>query len=306
MLKHTLLMATALAALALSQPSAAAPDGIKVGVLSCNVASGWGYILGSSKDVTCTYHPNHGEDDRYTGSISKFGVDIGYTSSGELTWDVIAPTSDMRAGALQGDYAGASASATVIAGLGAHALFGGFDKSIALQPVSFESSCGLDVSGGIGELSLRAIQPPAQISEVAPPQPPALPPAPPPEPRAEIHSVIFQVEFRFDKATLTPEGREIVRHAADAAERLHLVRILVTGNADRVGSADYNQDLSLRRAETIKAELVRDGLDENLIVTAGRGFCDPVVPTAAGVRERLNRRVVIDIRTSSEPRQAWR
>jgi outer membrane protein OmpA-like peptidoglycan-associated protein len=306
MLKRTLLTATALAALSLSQPSAAEPDGIKVGVLSCNVASGWGYILGSSKDVTCAYHPNHGEDDHYTGSISKFGVDIGYTSSGNLTWDVIAPTSDMRAGALQGDYAGASASATVIAGIGAHALFGGFDKSIALQPVSFESSSGLDVSGGIGELSLRAVEPPAQISEAAPPPPPP-PPAPlPPEPRAEIHSVVFQVTFRFDKAALSPEGREIIRHAAIAAERLHPVRILVTGNADRIGSADYNQDLSLRRAQTVKAELVRDGLDENLIFAAGHGYRDPLVPTPEGVRERQNRRVVIDIRTTSEPRQAWR
>lgn len=303
MWKRSLLAAALPAALVVSQPVAASPDGIKIGVLSCHVAGGWGYIVGSSKTVTCVYRPNHGESDKYTGSISDLGVDIGYTSSGELSWDVIAPTSDTNAGALAGDYAGASASATVAAGVGANVLLGGFDKSVALQPVSFESSSGLDVSGGIGELSLRAVPPSPQVAEVAPPPPPA---APAPMPHAQVHSTIYQVTFRFDKATLTPQARIIVHRAADAAEHMHTVRVLVAGNADHVGSATYNQRLSLKRAESVKAELMHDGLDEKLIYVAGRGYRDPLVSNAPGVREKLNRRAVIDIRTTGEARQASR
>src|ERR1700685_460758 len=100
-------------ALAFAAPAQAAPHGVKVGTLTCHVASGWGFVFGSSKDLRCNFRPNGHMGEHYTGSISKFGVDIGYTEGGELIWGVFAPSSDIRAGALEGDYAGASASATV-------------------------------------------------------------------------------------------------------------------------------------------------------------------------------------------------
>lgn len=137
----------------LAAPAQAA--GVKVGVLTCNVDSGWGYILGSSKEVRCNYVPNRGYGEHYAGSISKVGVDIGYTKGGVLIWDVVAPSSDMRPGALEGGYGGVSASATVGAGVGANVLLGGFDKSIALQPVSIEGNTGLNVAAGIGALNLK-------------------------------------------------------------------------------------------------------------------------------------------------------
>ena len=136
--------------------SQAAPHGVKVGMLTCHVHSGWGYVVGSSKTMDCSYKPRDRGPDYYKGNISKLGVDIGYTSGGTLVWDVIAPTSDMRPGALEGDYAGATASATVGVGIGANALIGGFDKSIALQPVSVEGNTGLNISGGIGEMNLKS------------------------------------------------------------------------------------------------------------------------------------------------------
>ncbi len=302
--KFLLASTVALGALVLSPSAMATPNGVKVGILTCNVEGGWGYILGSSKDLSCTYHPNHSEDDRYVGSISKFGVDIGYTSSGTLVWDVIAPTSDVRPGALQGDYGGATASATVAAGVGANVLFGGFDKSIALQPISFESNSGLDVAAGIGELNLREARPvPTPVASLSPAQ---LPPDPPLPRVAAIHTTTFMVSFDFDKATLTYDARKIVSDAANNASRERLVRILVTGHADRVGTDDYNQHLSWRRAEAVKVELVRDGFDARLISVSGRGFLDPVVQTAPGVRDRENRVVVIELRADGEPRQASR
>ena len=147
--------AVAIAGLACANAAVAAPHGVRVGDLTCNVASGWGFVFGSSKDLHCTFRGNDRRE-HYTGSISKFGVDIGYTEGGVLVWGVFAPTSDMRQGALQGDYGGASAQATVGLGVGANVLIGGLDKSIALQPISVEGSKGLNVAAGIGAISLKA------------------------------------------------------------------------------------------------------------------------------------------------------
>jgi hypothetical protein len=93
--------------------------------------------------------------EHYSGTISKWGVDIGYTGKSKLIWAVFAPTSDVRPGALEGEYAGATAQATVGVGLGANVLIGGLDKSVALQPVSVEGSTGLNVAAGIGQISLK-------------------------------------------------------------------------------------------------------------------------------------------------------
>jgi hypothetical protein len=157
MSKFRLMMGTAatLAVLACSGAANAAPAGVRVGDLTCNVASGWGFVFGSSKDLHCTYRGNNHRE-HYIGSISKFGVDIGYTEGGVLVWGVFAPTSDMREGALEGTYAGASAQATVGVGVGANVLIGGLDKSIALQPLSVEGSKGLNVAAGIGSISLKS------------------------------------------------------------------------------------------------------------------------------------------------------
>jgi hypothetical protein len=146
--------AAAAAILAFASPAGAA--GVKVGVLTCHVSSGWGFIFGSSKDLHCSFSPSaRGAGERYVGAVSKFGVDVGYTSGGVLLWDVIAPTSSLKRGALAGAYAGASASATVGIGAGANVLVGGFNRSITLQPVSIEGNTGLNVAAGIGEITLH-------------------------------------------------------------------------------------------------------------------------------------------------------
>ncbi len=148
--------AAAAAVLAFAGAADAAPHGLKVGTLTCNVASGWGFVFGSSKDLHCTFRGNRDRGEHYTGTISKFGVDIGYTEGGVLVWGVFAPSSDIRPGALAGDYAGATASATVGVGLGANVLIGGLDKSFALQPLSVEGNKGLNVAAGVGAISLSS------------------------------------------------------------------------------------------------------------------------------------------------------
>ncbi|HWD27056.1 MAG TPA: DUF992 domain-containing protein [Rhizomicrobium sp.] len=132
-----------------------APAGIKVGSLTCNVEGGMGFIFTSEKTLKCTYAPNSGAGEHYVGTFSKYGIDIGFASQATLVWGVVAPTSDVRAGSLEGDYAGATAGATFGIGLGANVLIGGLDKSIALQPVSVQGNTGLNIAAGLGVITLK-------------------------------------------------------------------------------------------------------------------------------------------------------
>ena len=133
---------------------AQAQGGVQVGVLTCNVASGFGFIFGSSRAVNCTFSPSAGPPQHYVGAINKFGVDIGYLQGGVIVWTVVAPTANIALGSLSGTYAGATGSATVGVGVGANVLVGGSGSSISLQPVSIEGSTGLNVAAGIAEISL--------------------------------------------------------------------------------------------------------------------------------------------------------
>ena len=147
--------ALAISAMAFASPASADEATVKVGILNCHVEGGWGFVFGSSKDMRCTYRPSRGANEHYYGTINKYGVDIGYTEGGAILWVVFAPASTVKPGALAGDYAGATASATAAVGVGAHVLIGGFRHSITLQPVSIEGNTGLNVAAGIGALTLR-------------------------------------------------------------------------------------------------------------------------------------------------------
>jgi outer membrane protein OmpA-like peptidoglycan-associated protein len=128
----------------------------------------------------------------------------------------------------------------------------------------------------------------------APPPPPPAPivsPAPAPAP-----SRSYLVFFDWDRADLSARARQIVADAAANAARVQYTRIEVDGNADRSGTPQYNQGLSLRRAQTVAAELVKDGVQQSAINIQAFGDTRPLVPTAAGVREPQNRRVEIIIR----------
>ena len=150
-----MMSAAAIGVMAFAGSAQAATHGVKVGELTCGVASGWGFVFGSSKDLRCVFRQHNKKPVHYSGSISKFGVDIGYTEGGVLIWGVVAPVSDMRPGALEGDYVGVSAGATAGVGVGASVLVGGFDKSFSLQPLSVSGNEGLNVAAGIGSISLK-------------------------------------------------------------------------------------------------------------------------------------------------------
>lgn len=143
-------------ALALPASSMAqGPERTKVGTLTCDISAGIGLIITSKKDLTCMFTPAQpGPREVYVGSITKFGLDLGATAGGEMVWSVYAPSS-RHFGALAGNYSGASAEATVGAGLGANVLVGGSDRTVALQPLSVQGQAGLNVAAGVADLRLR-------------------------------------------------------------------------------------------------------------------------------------------------------
>jgi hypothetical protein len=127
----------------------------KVGTLTCDISGGIGVIIASKKSVACMFTPAQpGPREVYTGSISKFGLDVGATAGGEMVWSVFAHSNKVF-GALAGNYAGASAEATVGAGLGANVLVGGSNRTVALQPLSVQGQTGLNLAVGVSELVLN-------------------------------------------------------------------------------------------------------------------------------------------------------
>ena len=127
---------------------------VRAGYLTCHVDAGWGFIFGSSRKLDCAYAMQPGYTEYYFGSVTKFGADIGYLQSGVIIWAVLAPTTNLGQGALAGHYGGATVSAAVGVGAGANVLLGGFNSSIALQPVSIEGQNGLNVAAGVASMNL--------------------------------------------------------------------------------------------------------------------------------------------------------
>jgi hypothetical protein len=144
----------ALGALALFAPAHALDATAKIGTMTCHVSSGWGFVFGSTRELRCVF-TGGGRTENYSGKISKFGVDIGYQQSGVILWAVLAPTTDLKAGALTGDYGGLTAGAAAGVGGNANVLVGGSTKSISLQPISIEGDKGINLAVGIAAISLQ-------------------------------------------------------------------------------------------------------------------------------------------------------
>jgi outer membrane protein OmpA-like peptidoglycan-associated protein len=126
---------------------------------------------------------------------------------------------------------------------------------------------------------------------VAPPPAPVAAVAPAPAPARS-----YLVFFDWDKYSLTDRARQIIREAADNSTKVQYTRIEVNGYTDTSGTPKYNQGLSVRRAQAVAAELVKDGVPRNAISIQGFGDTHLLVPTGPGVREPQNRRVEIIIR----------
>jgi OmpA-OmpF porin, OOP family len=150
--------------------------------------------------------------------------------------------------------------------------------SAAAQPGAAQST--LNTGGQAGGPLVPANNPPA-VGTTAPP-PAAAPPM-----------REFTAYFDFNSSKLKPEARSVVQQAAAAAKQGQVTHIDVTGHTDTVGSAQFNQALSERRADAVRKELIADGVSADQITAKGVGKTELAVPTADGVKEARNRRAVI-------------
>ena len=148
-------MGAAFAAAALMPANA--QNRVQVGTLACSVSAGIGLIVASQRNVSCNFQPDGGPPEAYVGTMTIIGLDVGFTTGSAIVWGVFAGT-NRYVGMLSGTYAGGSAQATVVAGVGANALIGGSNNSVALQPLSVQGQVGLNAAAGIGALTIRLAQ----------------------------------------------------------------------------------------------------------------------------------------------------
>jgi hypothetical protein len=129
-------------------------NGANTGSLSCNVAGGAGFVVGSTKALNCIFTRADGSGERYVGEVKRFGIDIGYTREAQIVWLVFAPGT-VGAGVLAGSYAGPTVQGTAGVGVASSVLVGGNRGQVTLQPVSVEGSVGFNVAGGVAEIVLK-------------------------------------------------------------------------------------------------------------------------------------------------------
>lgn len=133
--------------------------------------------------------------------------------------------------------------------------------------------------------------PPAAVAPTAP-----TPPAPPP-PAVAASKVTFAADafFDFDKSVLKPEGRAKLDDLVSKIRDVNLEVIIAVGHTDSVGTDAYNQRLSVRRAEAVKAYLVSKGIEKNRVYTEGKGEKQPVADNKTAEGRAKNRRVEIEV-----------
>jgi OmpA-OmpF porin, OOP family len=138
--------------------------------------------------------------------------------------------------------------------------------------------------------------PPPPPPPVAPP-PPAPPPPPPPPPAPVSEKVTFAADafFDVDKSVLKPEARAKLDDLVSKTAGINLEVIIAVGHTDSDGSDAYNQKLSIRRSDAIKAYLVGKGVEKNRVYTEGKGEKQPVADNKTKEGKAKNRRVEIEV-----------
>jgi len=145
--------------------------------------------------------------------------------------------------------------------------------------------------------------PPAEPAKPAPPAPPAPPPAKPaepakPAPQSVRESVVIQADalFDFDKSVLRPDGKKAIDDALAKIQGTDLEMVIATGHTDSIGTEQYNQRLSERRAEAVKQYLVSKGIPASKVTTIGKGESQPVATNKTKEGRQKNRRVDIEFK----------
>jgi hypothetical protein len=125
-------------------------------MLTCRLNPSIGFIIFGHQSMECRFAQKPPfPPQAYEGALNTIGLDVGITAGGALAWAVLAPTVGTPAGALAGEYVGASGDIGIGLGAGVNVLVGGSGRSIALQPVSIEGSVAMNVTLGVSALQLR-------------------------------------------------------------------------------------------------------------------------------------------------------
>ncbi|HQS31812.1 MAG: hypothetical protein B7X59_02400 [Polaromonas sp. 39-63-203] len=145
-----------------------------------------------------------------------------------------------------------------------------------------------------------AIVPPAPVPAPAPVATPAPAPAPAPvapvaPPAATKVTYAADAFFNFDKSVLKPEGKAKLDDLVEKIKGINLEVIIAVGHTDSVGSDAYNQKLSIRRSEAVKAYLVSKGIEKNRVYTEGKGEKQPIADNKTAEGRAKNRRVEIEV-----------
>jgi len=141
---------------------------------------------------------------------------------------------------------------------------------------------------------------PKPVVAPPPPPPPVTPPVAPPVPSAEKITFAADAFFDFDKSTLKPEGKAKLDDLVGKLGAINLEVIIAVGHTDSIGTVAYNQKLSVRRAESVKAYLVSKGVEANRVYTEGKGKSQPIAPNTINGKDNpagraKNRRVEIEV-----------
>ncbi len=120
---------------------------------------------------------------------------------------------------------------------------------------------------------------------------------PPPRPQPVSEKITFSAEalFDFDKSVVKPQGKQALDDLLNKLQGMNTEVMITVGHTDSVGSDQYNQKLSIRRAEAVKAYLVSKGIDTTRVYTEGKGETQPIADNKTSEGRSKNRRVTVEV-----------
>lgn len=179
------------------------------------------------------------------------------------------------------------------------ALRGEYERYRVNDAVGNRGEIDMATVGLVYKFGRPAAQAPVYVEPAAPVAAPVVaeapPPAPAPEPTSEKVSFAAEALFDFDKAIVKPAGKAALDDLLMKLQGMDTEVMVTVGHTDSIGSDEYNQKLSQRRAEAVKAYIVSKGVDQSRIYTEGKGESQPVADNATAEGRAKNRRVTVEV-----------